>query len=660
MVRSLTIRTKILAVVFCTSVISMSALAALLTISASSAIKHEFDAKKTAILKVLSFDLNTNFSELGFKYTLGVDGRVNGIVWDTIPELGNHQIVDFSAKQTFGVASIITWDAQQKVFERISSSPLPNTGKRTVGTSLDSRTASLLQDSGPDQALNASAELGGSQYFTQLVPIRTSSGRIIGAIEAALPKEDLSTILMNKILVALGATIVLTAAGLGLLSYAVPQFLRPVEEVGGAMTRMAQGDDSVIVPHQDLPDAIGSIARSLSHFGDTIHQAEIAQDEKMREQEAAAERTRKENEIQARVVKELSTGLERMASGDLSQEIQSPSHDPFPTEYEDLRNRYNDALHQLGRAMSDILNAAGNVRSGANEIDQAAGDLASRAETQAATLEQSAAALNELSESVRQTSDRAEQAETAGRGTRDQAESGAQVMRDAIDAMRQIESSSENVSRIIGVIDDIAFQTNLLALNAGVEAARAGEAGKGFAVVASEVRGLAQRASESAREIKNFIAESSAQVEQGSRLVMTTGERLDDILNRTKEMQELMSDIADAAREQATGLNEISGGVNQLDSVTQQNAAMAEQTNAAASSLSSTSEDLVGILRKFRLEDRESIDTRSSMPLPTAVEPEMTKAPQQKTDNWAANAMKEKELPPPAPRLPAASGFEGF
>jgi len=301
-------------------------------------------------------------------------------------------------------------------------------------------------------------------------------------------------------------------------------------------------------------------------------------------------------------VGDISAGLERLASGDLTQPIASPPDNPFPATYEDLRQSYNEVLKRLGLSMGEIRKAAQDVRGGASEIGQASGDLASRAESQAATLEQSAAALSQLSDSVRRTRDRAEQAEAAGRGTREQAESGAGVMRDAIEAMHSIEKGSDNVSRIIGVIDDIAFQTNLLALNAGVEAARAGEAGKGFAVVASEVRSLAQRASESAREIKALIAESAAQVEEGSKLVLLTGKRLEEILGRAVEMQELMSEIAGATREQAAGLEEIAGGVNKLDSVTQQNAAVAEQANAAAGSLSDTSEELVAVLQGFRLE----------------------------------------------------------
>src|SRR5690606_2699438 len=181
------------------------------------------------------------------------------------------------------------------------------------------------------------------------------------------------------------------------------------------------------------------------------------------------------------------------------------------------------------------------------------------------------------------------------------AEKSGAVVREAVEAMAQIEKSSQQIGQIIGVIDEIAFQTNLLALNAGVEAARAGDAGKGFAVVASEVRALAQRSAEAAKEIKDLISTSTHQVDQGVDLVGQTGSALEKIVAQVGEITGLVTEIAASAREQSTGLAEVNTAVNQMDQVTQQNAAMVEQSTAASHHLAQEADELAGLVAKFRL-----------------------------------------------------------
>jgi methyl-accepting chemotaxis protein len=170
---------------------------------------------------------------------------------------------------------------------------------------------------------------------------------------------------------------------------------------------------------------------------------------------------------------------------------------------------------------------------------------------------------------------------------------------EAVQAMGQIEKSSQQISQIIGVIDEIAFQTNLLALNAGVEAARAGDAGRGFAVVASEVRALAQRSAEAAKEIKALISASSQQVGQGVNLVGETGKALQSIVTKVAEIDALVSEIAASALEQSTGLAQVNTAVNQMDQVVQQNAAMVEQSTAATHSLKGETEELADLIARF-------------------------------------------------------------
>jgi methyl-accepting chemotaxis protein len=183
------------------------------------------------------------------------------------------------------------------------------------------------------------------------------------------------------------------------------------------------------------------------------------------------------------------------------------------------------------------------------------------------------------------------------------------VVQKAIASMHGIEQSSTEVSRIIGVIDEIAFQTNLLALNAGVEAARAGEAGKGFAVVAQEVRELAQRSANAAKEIKTLINTSAVQVKEGVDLVGRAGETLHKIAEQVMGINGLIRQISASASEQAIGLKEINQAVNQMDQVTQQNAAMVEETTAASVTLNDEAQTLKTLVTRFRVSGQRNAAT---------------------------------------------------
>ncbi|MND46682.1 Methyl-accepting chemotaxis protein IV [compost metagenome] len=193
---------------------------------------------------------------------------------------------------------------------------------------------------------------------------------------------------------------------------------------------------------------------------------------------------------------------------------------------------------------------------------------------------------------------------------RQHAEQSGLVVQQAIAAMDEIAKSSNEITNIIGVIDDIAFQTNLLALNAGVEAARAGEAGKGFAVVAQEVRELAQRSAKAAKEIKTLINTSSHQVSGGVELVGRTGGSLRDILGQVASIHDNVSAIVEASREQASSLREISQAVNHMDQATQQNAAMVEETTAASHSLASEAKSLRELLMQFDIGEGTRLASR--------------------------------------------------
>lgn len=359
---------------------------------------------------------------------------------------------------------------------------------------------------------------------------------------------------------------------------------RPLDQLAAAVDRVSDGnyESEPVLTHRK--DEIGGIARNLATLIVVLKEGHDA--ETLR-----AERAR----LQLRVVEELAEALNQLAQGVLHQQIT----ERFPEEYEGLRANYNRAITHLRDVVVEVTGGADAILGNADQIAAASNDLSQRTETQAATLEQSAAAMEEMLNAVKSAARNAAEANKTMLHTREIAERNGEVMKSAVNAMGEIEKSSDRISEITSVIDDIAFQTNLLALNAGVEAARAGESGKGFAVVASEVRGLAQRSAEAAQQIKDLILGSGEQVKHGVELVEAAGNALEDVLAKVADVSKMVSHIAASAEDQAQGLNEINEGIANLDRVTQQNAAMVEQSTAAAQMLHQEAESLSRLVGRF-------------------------------------------------------------
>ncbi len=378
----------------------------------------------------------------------------------------------------------------------------------------------------------------------------------------------------------------------------------PLLGLSAAMEELASGSVSVEVAGAQRRDEVGAMARSVQVFKDNalaLRTAEAAQQRASAETEAERVRNQQTADAAAReqafVMEHIATGLTKLAEGDLTYRVDTQ----FPPAYQRLQSDFNGAITQMEEAMRTIVHAANSIGSGSDEIASAADDLSRRSEQQAASLEETAAALDEITATVKRSSAGAVEASRVVTSTRADAERSSVVVRGAVEAMNQIEKSSQSISQIIGVIDEIAFQTNLLALNAGVEAARAGDAGRGFAVVAQEVRALAQRSADAAKEIKTLISTSTQQVGQGVSMVGQTGEALQAIVGKVSEIDALVSEIAAGGAEQATGLNEVNAAVNQMDQTVQQNAAMVEQSTAASYALKGEANGLMQMIGRFQV-----------------------------------------------------------
>ncbi|SIR02677.1 methyl-accepting chemotaxis sensory transducer with Cache sensor [Rhizobium sp. RU35A] len=398
-------------------------------------------------------------------------------------------------------------------------------------------------------------------------------------------------------------------SGIGMLLLAgsalmiVKSVTQPVGRIRAAVQRMAAGEPSIAIDGVEARDELGDIARSLVVLRDAVDERALLQKRDADQQRALAEDreraagvVRQAAERQSEAMQALGAALEALSRGDLSVSLGDLGAD-----FAKVRDDFNSAVGSLRRTIEEISRTGHVVGESALEISRATGTLQQRTEQQAAALEQAASALEEITATVKTASERAAEARAMVADTKTSAGRSGEIVRDAVDAMGRIEDSSSRIGQIISVIDEIAFQTNLLALNAGVEAARAGEAGRGFAVVAQEVRELAQRSAHAAKEIKALINSSAREVEAGVSLVRTTGEALVDIVRLVEKVNAQVEGIATAAREQASGLQEINTSVNHMDQMTQQNKAMVHESAAAGQTLAAQSQQLRDLLEGFRL-----------------------------------------------------------
>jgi len=464
----------------------------------------------------------------------------------------------------------------------------------------------------------------------------------------------------------------------------------PILSLTKVMGDLTNGDNTVVIPDTGRSDEIGEMARAVQVFKDNaIRMTEFEADRKASDEHTASERRAMMSELQDA----FGTVVDAAVAGDFTRRVEVQFDDPelntladgvnqllesvdtgvaeigsvvgdladgdltkrmvgdYQGSFLKLKEDANRMAEQIGDIVGRISAATVSVRNAAGEIDSGASELSTRTEQQAASLEETAAAMEEMAATVKTNAENAVEANSLAETTRGQAERGREVVAETVVAMANIRESATEIGDIVSTIEGIAFQTNLLALNAAVEAARAGDAGKGFAVVASEVRTLAQRSGDAAKTIKNLIAKSTGHVEAGERLVGDTDTALTEILEGVRNVARTVEEIADASKEQTTGVEEVSNTVSQMDEMTQQNAAMADKSAAAARGLTEQSETLVELVRFFTIGEASGSGAGARIG---------ADRDQQVWDRDAKTETEAARKPAPAPRpAQAASGSWG-
>ena len=390
------------------------------------------------------------------------------------------------------------------------------------------------------------------------------------------------------------------------IAVALNGMLESLNTVIGTMKKISEGDLNVnIQPKSDKDEVSNALKKTVESLNSVvgvmkkISAGDLSADiEPKSEKDAisAALKTTVES-LRELIINDGGSVLQAAANKDLSQRLKSS----YKGEFAKMKDNINTVMQNLDAALSQVAETVAQVAGASGEISSGAQSLAEGSNEQASSLEEVSSSLEEMSSMTKQNADNSNQAMILASEASAAAKEGDVTISRMANAINQIKQSSDNTSKIIKSIDDIAFQTNLLALNAAVEAARAGEAGKGFAVVAEEVRNLAMRSADAAKNTADMIEESVKNADGGVKITEEVAVSLSQIVKRTGKAGDLIAEIAAASKEQAQGIEQVNTAVAQMNKVTQQNASNSEESASAAEELNNQAAELANLVGTFKL-----------------------------------------------------------
>lgn len=423
------------------------------------------------------------------------------------------------------------------------------------------------------------------EYQPMLTDAVNNLIRISNEVESSADNDYNETVDMQELLVIAqlamaGGALVITIC---LCLYLTRSIVRPVHELEKASEKIVAGEFDIDITYKSK-DEMGSLANAFRNMADILET----------------------------VIVDASRLLSEMANGNF--DVRTKAEERYVGQFQGLLLSMRKLNRDLSMTLGQINNSADLVASGSGQVSNGAQALAQGATEQAASVEELAATITNISHQVKQTAENAMEAKTQSGTAGDEVELCNTKMQDMMAAMEEITRTSDEISKIIKTIEDIAFQTNILALNAAVEASRAGVAGKGFAVVAEEVRSLAGKSSAASKNTSELVESSIKAVARGTQIAGSTAESLVKVVEQVRTVSANVDKIADAAEEQAGAIEQVTLGVDQISSVVQTNSATSEESAAASQELSEQAEMLKSLVAKFVLRAEYAMAATNTKP----------------------------------------------